>query len=104
MSKREQFEELLSGYVPFVSASLDDAFEAAIEEAYDEGYDDGTREANDLRESDRVGALSNELKARYYYLKHGGEWQLLNYGHATTPTENYVSGFEDAMRILGVKP
>ena len=42
-----------------------------------------------------------ELKTRYEYLKHGGEWQR-QVDHATQ--DRYVAGFEDAMKVLGVLP
>ena len=45
-----------------------------------------------------------ELQARHAYLKQGGEWDLIDYGHKTTKSENYLSGFEDAMKTLGVVP
>ena len=94
---------MLGGLYPVANYELDALFEATLEEAYDEGYDDGTSEAHEEHKKDPV-PQADELRARYHYLKYGGEWDLIDYGHATTKAENYIAGFEDAMRILGVKP
>ena len=43
----------------------------------------------------------NELRARYDYLKHGGEWQKQT---ALDLRDRYLASFADAMRILGMLP
>lgn len=57
---------------------------------YERGFEAGEKTRPDLA----------ALRARYIYLKLGGEWDLL-----TTDARNvYLAGFEDAMKTLGVKP
>lgn len=70
MSKVEDFKKLLADHVR---------------------YEDGTEEA---------GKGSDELKARYHYLRHGGSWDL----QTNIEESKYLAGFLDAMNVLGVKP
>jgi hypothetical protein len=81
---REQFEDLL--YI---------VTEAAEQEGFDAALLDG----------DVEDALKDALLARYYYLKHGGEWQRELLPAADTyEVDAYLAGFLDAMNLLGVKP
>ena len=68
--------------------------------AYDSGYDDGTAEAWAEYKSDPSKPFKDDLRARYDYLKHGGEWQRAE----VNEPEQYLAGFLDAMTLLGVKP
>ncbi len=78
---------------------------ACCDKAYDDGFDDGCAESAEMLDKDKLDSqLADELKRRYEYLKRGGRWQIDpdigDYEHA----EDYVRGFLDAMRVLGVKP
>jgi hypothetical protein len=64
---------------------------------FDEGYDRGF---NAGAESTKSTGVADELRTRYAYLKSGGSWAAG--GDTTSP--NYLAGFEDAMKTLGVKP
>lgn len=96
-SKREVYEEYLSGVYPVSNQALDDALEEALEEANACGFDAAVSEiADGSFEHPRL----KDLRERFHYLKLGGEWDLL-----TTDARNvYLAGFEDAMKTLGVKP
>jgi hypothetical protein len=60
----------------------------------DSDYERGFEAGKSLRPSEV------ELKARYGYLKYGGEWDKHHYDSP----DDYLAGFEDAMKTLGVKP
>ena len=62
---------------------------------FDEGYDRGF---NAGVESVKSTDYAEDLRKRYHYLKHGGSWDVEHDG------EGYLSGFEDAMKTLGVVP
>lgn len=69
---------------------MSDSDESKMDEAYERGYEAGLRKS-----ADRTA-----LGLRYEYLKIGGKWQV----DAQHSTRDYLAGFEDAMKTLGVKP
>lgn len=102
MSKRAEFESILSSVSLVDNQDLTDALNDMLEEAeecgYDNGFEDGEQEAADNREVDDISDDAiQQLRGRHDYLKHGGEWQKPS-------TATYLEGFEDAMNLLGVKP
>lgn len=65
---------------------------------FDEGYDRGFNAGAESAES--TGS-AYELRNRYHYLKLGGTWDRVP---LSDNGEQYLAGFEDAMKTLGVKP
>ena len=64
-----------------------------FDEGYESGYEAGTKAQPDKQ----------AIRARYEYLRLGGEWQA-NTGHTAFDRELYLAGYEDAMRAAGVRP
>jgi hypothetical protein len=81
---------------------LTDAIYDAEESGEGKGYNLGVKDS--YKEGEMSQKSTDKLQTRYEYLKHGGRWQvdqeIGDYEHA----EDYLRGFLDAMRTIGVKP
>lgn len=99
MSKQEALDEYIEREFGEVQAmKLRELVEAALDEAAQAEYDAAIREMDEDLE---VGTgAQKSLRERFAYLKAGGSW--LKFG--TYDTDLYLSGFEDAMKAVGVKP
>ena len=97
MTKQEALEDYIAREFGEVQAMrLNELIDAALDEAAQVEYDAAIREMDEDLEVG-VGAQKS-LKDRYNYLKLGGKWDRLE------SADDYLAGFEDAMKTLGVDP
>ena len=111
-SYREQLEDYIASlfdiapYKDKLLTLVEDALNEAAQEEYEIGVEDGREKAEDAAKKEEDSARKffarrvESLKDRYIYLKLGGEWDKYNYDSP----DDYLAGFEDAMKTLGVKP